>query len=772
MLDGLDETAIMSKFRQAVYESVRYMTLYRCDLDTSVVDQNVFRELSDFSEGQLTDILGTAVSSISEQALREIETTVKTIERRNQHERDNQEQDHQRNTPSVGRGDEDILSDSERGQGDRFDLYARSRNIRIPAEPDRDNGREGYRNLGNEKKAVSSEKQGMAVSGNVRQSHSDRSSGGSERSGGEHDGRSDGEDDGERGSEREAESGRLDGVGTQSELGTEQSGGNRVQQSDLRITQKPKRQRRTKRTEERTVSPVFSSFTQGEQISMFPAERTEQDIANEYAMAQIARLGTGFVDSKFRIAEYFAEGHTKQEKAKFLSDKYGTGGYAGGGERMDYRPGNGITMSRTDKDNPENNISVHLTYPQVVDIIESLIQSDRYITPQDIEKRQQNAIYILKTYDPNDPFEAQQIEEAKAVLDSYNIDYSQLLENQPIVETATAAEVDEMNAAIPDDADLPDINAPSVIDEPQETVYIESAVVAEFRNRTTESFHLINGKNEYDIELEVEELLRQEMQESNIAGEIKGVVLYGSRSRGLETSEDTDIDIVVQINNSELKEDALFNIFHDLDIQIDGIPVDVNPIRPEETGTLETYLPKAETYLEQKQAEKAEQVFFSSDGKQEQVELEVPPDSLSITIGESESDIIHEVIRRAKDNEEPLSYGAVNGIFEYLDTKQHLERNDPLLKAGWYKKTDFEIRAVIDGEVFTYSGEFDIGDGKGRGGGSITEHIQAYIEFSVRPDNPLHLSDERLAEQKLTVRKARGSGSNILSLLLNRFNHS
>ena len=134
--------------------------------------------------------------------------------------------------------------------------------------------------------------------------------------------------------------------------------------------------------------------------------------------------------------------------------------------------------------------------------------------------------------------------------------------------------------------------------------------------------------------------------------------------------------------------------------------------------------------------------------KTEEVGLEVPPDSISITIGESESDIIREVIRRAKDNEEPLSYGAVNGIFEYLDGKQHLERNDPLLKAGWYKKTDFEIRAVIDGEAFTYSGEFDIGDGKGRGGGSITEHIQSYIEFSVRPDNPLHLSDERLAEKQ------------------------
>ena len=95
------------------------------------------------------------------------------------------------------------------------------------------------------------------------------------------------------------------------------------------------------------------------------------------------------------------------------------------------------------------------------------------------------------------------------------------------------------------------------------------------------------------------------MIDNEIAGDIEAVVLYGSRSRGLETSEDTDIDIVVQINNAELKEDALFNLFSDMDIEIDGISVDVNPIRPEETGTLDEYLPKAEAYLEQKQAERA-----------------------------------------------------------------------------------------------------------------------------------------------------------------------
>lgn len=106
---------------------------------------------------------------------------------------------------------------------------------------------------------------------------------------------------------------------------------------------------------------------------MFPAEKTEQDIAKEYAMQRLINSGTGFEDGKFRIADYFAEEHTKQEKAKFLSNEYGWGGYTGGSESMDYRPGKGITMSHRDKDNPENNITVHLTYPQVVDMIDSLI---------------------------------------------------------------------------------------------------------------------------------------------------------------------------------------------------------------------------------------------------------------------------------------------------------------------------------------------------------------------------------------------------------------
>lgn len=65
---------------------------------------------------------------------------------------------------------------------------------------------------------------------------------------------------------------------------------------------------------------------------------------------------------------------------------------------------------------------------------------------------------------------------------------------------------------------------------------------------------------------------------------------------------------------------------------------------------------------------------------------------------------------------------------EYLDEKQHSERNIPELKAGWYKKTDFSITAVIGGEAFNYDGRFDIGDGKGTGGGSLIDHIRTYNE--------------------------------------------
>ena len=110
---------------------------------------------------------------------------------------------------------------------------------------------------------------------------------------------------------------------------------------------------------------------------------------------------------------------------------------------------------------------------------------------------------------------------------------------------------------------------------------------------------------------------------------------------------------------------------------------------------------------------------------------EKQPDSLTFHFGKgdgdewvSESDIVHDFALAHPD----CSFALGNAVLEYLDEKQHSERNIPDLKAGWYKKTDFTITAIIGGEEFSYEGRFDIGDGKGTGGGSLIDHIRAHNE--------------------------------------------
>lgn len=110
---------------------------------------------------------------------------------------------------------------------------------------------------------------------------------------------------------------------------------------------------------------------------------------------------------------------------------------------------------------------------------------------------------------------------------------------------------------------------------------------------------------------------------------------------------------------------------------------------------------------------------------------EKQPDSLTFHFGKSdgdewvsESDIVHDFALAHPD----CSFALGNAVLEYLDEKQHSERNILELKAGWYKKTDFTITAVIGGEEFSYEGRFYIGDGKGTGGGSLIDHIRAHNE--------------------------------------------
>ena len=128
----------------------------------------------------------------------------------------------------------------------------------------------------------------------------------------------------------------------------------------------------------------------------------------------------------------------------------------------------------------------------------------------------------------------------------------------------------------------------------------EPEIVQDFRDKTAKEFNSINGYSSADIENIVKDYVESVLSDNDIAATVGRVIVSGSRSRGLE-KPDSDIDVVVEID-SELREDALFNILHENEREIGGFTVDINPIRKEETGTLETYLPNVEKYLSEKSA--------------------------------------------------------------------------------------------------------------------------------------------------------------------------
>lgn len=123
-------------------------------------------------------------------------------------------------------------------------------------------------------------------------------------------------------------------------------------------------------------------------------------------------------------------------------------------------------------------------------------------------------------------------------------------------------------------------------------------VVADFRAKTAELFHSLDGQSAEDIEKTVYAYVQSQIDEYGLDAEIVDVVVAGSRCRGIE-KENSDLDVVVEYTGST-REDDLFNMLHEDSIYIAGIQVDINPITEGRTGTLETYLPEVETYLQEK----------------------------------------------------------------------------------------------------------------------------------------------------------------------------
>ena len=183
-----------------------------------------------------------------------------------------------------------------------------------------------------------------------------------------------------------------------------------------------------------------------------------------------------------------------------------------------------------------------------------------------------------------------------------------------------------------------------------------SDVVADFRAKTEELFHSLDGQSAEDIEKTVYAYVQSQIDEYGLDAEIVDVVVAGSRCRGIE-QENSDLDVVVEYTGST-REDDLFNMLHEDSIYIAGIQVDINPITEGKTGTLETYLPEVETYLQEKAQQEQinnqlvtqgrevvqEQNTLASEGKvlsELEKEPVIEPETVHITFTVAECGEIH-----------------------------------------------------------------------------------------------------------------------------------
>ena len=101
-------------------------------------------------------------------------------------------------------------------------------------------------------------------------------------------------------------------------------------------------------------------------------------------------------------------------------------------------------------------------------------------------------------------------------------------------------------------------------------------VISDFRNKTTEQFHAVDGMSAGEIEEMISYYVQAKIIENNLGAQVENVILSGRRCRGIEKFG-SDLDVVVDYKGN-IREDDFFNILHEDGFAIAGIAVDINPI--------------------------------------------------------------------------------------------------------------------------------------------------------------------------------------------------
>jgi N12 class adenine-specific DNA methylase len=355
-LDGLNVEVI---FKDALRSSVAYMLLVRCGCSADkFFTSEDFQGVVNFNTLDTVSGLGAAASDISEMLLREIEATVKDLQK-------TEKKQIRTLAKNQGAGQNESRKDERDGEHGT-DLHNAGR---LPdTRPDAAGGRNAHRQVWDVAQNISEKPQERDVRQPDAVGQADGAPGGDRPDGEGTDRENHGEAPG--GQPRAGQSGRPDGLDGTHEQPAALGGGNGAGGVGVQLTLFP--------TVEQQIEAIEQA--EDEKSSAFSISQEEID--------HVLCKGTGFQDGKFRVCLHYREQHTPKETIDFLKREYGTGGgthiFTDGTRGNTWHDGKGITITKDSTAEPDAKII--LPWAKVQKRIGELIAADRYLNSKEKER--------------------------------------------------------------------------------------------------------------------------------------------------------------------------------------------------------------------------------------------------------------------------------------------------------------------------------------------------------------------------------------------------
>lgn len=694
-LEGLDDFNIEVMYRELAVNSVAFMLMARCGVDTEeYFDREDFGAIVNFNTPQTLNAIGIATSDIAEMALREISLSIRNVQIA--------EKGQNRTFAPKAQNRYDIgRQQPERSENNERNHLHQTGGLPYTRPHITDRARASAWQIRIDAQGLSGETQEGDLPQPADIGQAERTPAPDRADGVTEVGASDeaalqgaGRD---RGTERES----THAVGTDDEQYPQPGGGNHHERTDLQLAPEYSEGGQLSIATEEEVRASLP--TVDEQIEMMVEAEDEKSsafasfggIPKDFSQEDIDAIltkGSGIQDSKYRIYRQFWKHEDSKSNIAFLKSEYGTGGshitFSDGTEGYAWYDGKGISIDR-------NGISTEhdlvLNWTKVEKRLRELLRDNRYLNPKE---KDHYADFLEGISAPQYEIDTQRKMARQRFIDANrDLPPADKRDTLSLRLSDFIRDLDGYEKALLENVgrtDLTDVTA-----EQMEQVFSDPAAVQQL----IDFLSLVKGATTSVYSRSNAWRFSQELTELHPLCYLyhEGDVVY----IGADKYEISDFnEDAVSLRNPEF---PLFG--KELSRADFEEKLRENPAN-DHLKTVITESQKTETLTEEK------------------------PDSLQFSIGFSEHTAFYD--RELNDRFTDLSFALGNKLLGILDEKQHRERLDKSKGVGWYKKTDFEISAVVGGEDFHYEGRFDIGDGEG----DLIAHIKNFYDYYLSPDCP------------------------------------